>query len=192
MNPLEYIEDGIHNGNWKTVCKGFEQLTGKKLLSLTESGITKETIKTLSQIVEIASLAINKLRNGDQSVSVKLQKTSQKKRGRPAKKSTTTKIASIDEGNATFILNDQINTPITQQAGGIQLITNKPDPEEVERNKAKAVSAQSNKLKLNRTPVCTFDVKCNECEEVFQSDRQDGELGQKCSKCLKEKKNRLT
>lgn len=187
MSPLEYIEEGIRQGDWKIVCEGYERLTGKALPLPIESNLVNDVEKAFQQITNIASVTVSQLNKVFQSAPVKPEKISRKKHGRPKKKSTMTN----KEEDTTLILNGQINTPVTSKTNGTQLITNQPDPKEIEKNKIKAIRAQQNKLKLNRQTAHTFDVKCNECENVFQSDRPDGELGQKCSRCLKEKKNRL-
>lgn len=73
-----------------------------------------------------------------------------------------------------------------------QLITNDPDPEEVEKNKIKAEKANKNKAKLNRQVVKKHEVECNECSNTFKSDRPSGEMGQKCPDCLSGNKDRFS
>jgi len=60
------------------------------------------------------------------------------------------------------------------------LITEEPDPEEVEANKKKA--ARTNKQR--RSPPKTYMVKCSECDKDFATKISSGDIGQKCKTCL--------
>lgn len=192
MSPIDCIEEGIREGNWETVCKGFEQLTGKAISLATNmtykilESAADEYSDALHQIANIASdVLVLKKTQKKESGSLKKKK---KKPGRPKKKKTTLP----NEEDSSLQLDESKRTSIQKETGGTQLITNEPDPEEVERNKIKAKRANRSKLKLDRPPATLFDVKCNECEGSFKSSRPQGELGQKCPKCLSGKKGRLT
>lgn len=185
MSPIDCIEEGIREGNWETVCKGFEQLTGKAIQLPTDM-----TYKILESAADGYLDALHQIADITSDVLM-LKKTQKKKSGRP-KKSRKKKTTSQNEEDSSLQLDENKKTSVQRETGGTQLITNDPDPEEVERNKIKAKIANRNKLELNRPPPTLFDVKCNECEEKFKSNRSQGELGQKCPRCLSGKKGRFT
>lgn len=185
MSPLELIERGIREGNWEVICNGYKLLTGKALSPPKVHQF--EEVLALQKIIAIAQKAVGCVGEFPQTETV-LHSTKKKKRGRPKKKSIGT-----DDGEDTSIqLDDDKKTIIQKTTGKTQLITNDPDPEEIEKNKIKAVKSQQNKVKLNRKATQIYRVKCNECEEEFDSDRPDGELGHKCKKCLRDKKSRFS
>ena len=167
MNPLEYIEKGIRTGSWKLVCKGYEQLTG---LSIPEPENTKcnsdlkETLKEIGRIVNETLMDIDLPKNNK----------------KPRKRKTKNQDESID-------LDENKRTLTQKETGTIHFITNEPDPDEMEKNKLEA--KRSKKNKATRPPVKKYNVKCNECEKTFESDRPEGEIGQKCRSCLKARIN---
>jgi len=200
MSPLEYIEEGIKEGNWEKVCEGYERLTGTALpLPVERPGEVRQAHEALQQIVAIASEILPVGETVSQSTVVEPEK---KKRGRPKgsgkkkvtqKKKTTKKKQQTDgDDDPTLQLDDDNKTAVQKEAGGTRLITNEPDPDEVEKNKAKAERAKKNKVKLGRQAAQKYRVKCNECGETFESDRKGGVMGQKCPSCLREKKSRFS
>lgn len=56
-------------------------------------------------------------------------------------------------------------------------------------NEKSSAKAKTTKKKLSRKPSKTFKVECNECEKTFDSYRKSGDIGQKCSKCLRATKS---
>jgi len=72
----------------------------------------------------------------------------------------------------------------------------KRKPEELSCTKIKqndeeptAVETKPQKKKRTaRPPAKRYKVTCNECQEKFESDRKEGDIGQKCSKCLSRRK----
>jgi hypothetical protein len=200
MSPLEYIEEGIKEGDWEKVCEGYERLTGTALsLPVELPGEVRKANEALRQIVTIASEILPVDETWVQSTVIEPEK---KKRGRPkgsgkkkvakAKKTTKKKQQTDGDDDPTLQLDDGNKTAVQKEAGGIRLITNEPDPDEVEKNKAKAERAKKNKMKLSRQAAQKYRVKCNECGEIFESDRKNGEMGQKCPSCLREKKSRFS
>lgn len=199
MSPIEYIAEGIRQGNWETVCEGYERLTGEALPIPTTVATTNGAEEVLRQIVDLAASIVNgpadKLSENIAEICEKIAKPAKRKPGRPkgsgkkkAKKKTT---VTKDGEDASLQFDDSNKTVVQKTVGTIQLITNDPDPEEVAANKAKAAKAGKNKLNLNRQITKTYEVKCNECEQPFQSNRPKGEMGQKCSKCLSDLKSRF-
>lgn len=191
MSPIEYIEKGIREGNWEIVCEGYERLTGKSLPAPNIDG----ALSALERIYDIVAHAL--VEPETIYTEIKLEETPQKKsRGRPkgsGKKTTKKKVATTKDGeDASLQLNANKRTVVQRETGDTQLITNDPDPEEIAANRIKAARANENKLKLNKRPTKTYDVKCNECEKPFQSNRPQGEIGQKCSNCLKSLKGRFS
>ncbi|RLC89024.1 MAG: hypothetical protein DRJ03_00240 [Chloroflexi bacterium] len=192
MSPIEYIAEGIRQGNWETVCEGYERLTGKALPLPTTMATTDGAGDALRQIADIASSVLD---GPTAEICDTAKKPVKKKPGRPkggGKKKKKKKATVNKNGEDSSIQIDEDKRTIVQkETGGTQLITNDADPEEVERNKAKAAKANKNKVKLNRQAARKYKVKCNECGETFESDRKGGEMGQKCPGCLKEKKSRF-
>jgi hypothetical protein len=199
MSPIEYIAEGIRQGNWETVCKGYERLTGIALslpaeqLYSEQSNQTQQLHNVLQQIVNIASEALPTEETIVHSIIVEPKQPKRKKRGRPktSGKKKIKKEIILDANDSTLQLDDNKKTVIQKKTDGVRFITNNPSSEEVEHNKIKAEKAKKNKLKLKRRSMETYKVKCNECEEIFESDRPDGEMGQKCSKCLRGKRSKL-
>lgn len=174
MSPLEYIEEGIRTGNWETVCEGYERLTGKQIPLPNKS--TTDTEFALQQIADIVLAAM---------INPTITPT-KKKIGRP--KGSKKKVTTEDGEDASLLLDISKRTAVQRKTGGTQLITNDPSSEEIEQNKVKATKSQRSKIKLNRKTPKMYDVECNECEKTFKSHRKSGELGQKCPKCLRDKK----
>lgn len=181
MSPIEYIEAGIKDGNWHVICEGYERLTGK---SLPVPDICDAT-QALDMIRAIVSTNANK-----PCIPSPDGQPIRKKRGRPKGRKKKTTVTNEGE-DSSLQFNDNHKTIVQKETDGIRLITNNPDLEEVEKNRLKAEKANRNKLQLNRKVAKTYKVKCNECEETFESTRPRGEMGQKCNKCLGDKKNRF-
>jgi hypothetical protein len=194
MSPLEYIEEGIKEGDWEKVCEGYERLTGKSLsLPVERPDKVMLVQEALQRIVNIASDVLSTWTTEIQSVATELEPTKKKNRGRPkgsGKKKKQTTITEDGEDKSLQLDDDQ-KTSTQKEACGTRLITNNPDPDEIKANKAKAAKARNNKIKLNRSPTTTYRVECNECGTKFESNRPGGEMGQKCRKCLNDKKGRF-
>lgn len=188
MSPIEYIAEGIRQGNWETVCEGYERLTGEAL-PIPISTTSSQAEDMLQQVADIIS-----------SVSAEpipaTKKPAKKKPGRPkgsGKKKTIQKTTATKNGeDSSLQLDDNNRTMVQKEAGGVRLITNDPDPEEVKRNKAMSEKVGQNKVSLDRKTTGKYSVKCNECEEMFESDRKGSEMGQKCPDCLRGKKSRFS
>lgn len=197
MSPLDYIEEGIRNSNWESVCEGYERLTGKAI----HTPITQEeglcptlTIQNAEDALYQVADMLSNILNVQQKSTIEPKKASRKKVGRPkgsVKKSVKKNTVDKDGEDSSLQLDIKNKNIVQKQVGDTQLITNEPNPEEVERNKKRAEKAQLNKVKIKRRKDTTYDVKCNECEETFQSSRAQGKVGQKCRKCLNDKKSRF-
>lgn len=202
MSPIEYIAEGIRTGNWDLVCEGYERLTGEALHTPSAKAfITKLTIQdaenALRQVADMLSNILMERKDfllTKQNPTTEPKKVSKKKVGCPkgSRKKSVEKNTVDEDGEDSSLRLDVKNRNVVQkQAGGTQLITNEPNPEEVERNRERAEKAQLNKVKIKRRKDTMYDVKCNECEETFQSSRAQGKVGQKCRKCLNDKKSRF-
>jgi len=181
MSPIEYIEAGILDGNWHTVCEGYERLTGKSL----QCPDVSDAAAMLDMIRAIVSTT-----SDEPCLSTSDEKPTTKKRGRPKGKKKKATVTSEGE-DSSLQLDDSHKTIVQKETDGVRLITNEPDPEEVQRNKLKAKKANHNKLELKREVAKKHKVKCNECEKIFESIRPNGEMGQKCPRCLGDKKSRF-
>lgn len=179
MSPIEYIEKGIRQGDWITVCEGYERLTGNALpLPADWSNEVERYKKALSQIIDIASSIVD---GPIAEICNSTTKPPKKKPGRPKGRKKTIK---KDGEDSSLVLDDRGRTSVKKQIGDTQLITNDPDPEEVKQNKVRAARAMKNKMEIKRQPTKAYKVSCNECGKPFESDRSQGEIGQKCPRCL--------
>lgn len=182
MSPIEYIEKGIRQGDWETVCEGYKRLTGKAL-PFPQTSLIGNAEEALRQIESIVSSVFDGPIAEICSSTIKAPK---KKPGRPkGRKKTVTK----DGEDSSLVLDNKSKTTVKKHTGDTQLITNDPDPEEVKQNKVRAERAMKNKMEIKRQPIKAYKVNCNECGEPFESDRSQGELGQKCPRCLKSLKS---
>lgn len=188
MSPIDYIKEGILEGNWETVCEGYERLTGEALTLPFPTTVTtpKDVENALRQISDIIVSVLDGpiVEICNATTKTKKRKYSKKK---VKKKATVTK----DGEDSSIQINDKDRTVVQRETGGIQFITNDPDPKEVEANKKKAERSRKNKMLLSRHTTRIYNVKCNECQESFNSNRPDGEMGQKCPKCLRNNKSRF-
>jgi hypothetical protein len=192
MSPIDHIEKGIREGNWETVSEGFERLTGKAIPPPIVD------VNQGAEAIYMLKLLFDQINEYFGTVTSKPAAPIKKKPGRPKWSKKKKKIAVTADGeDSSLQLNMDKRTPgrdndiqtqmVQQKADQTRLITNEPDPEEIELNKQKAKRSNRNKLQLNRTPPQTFDVECSECEKQFESDRRSGKdgIGQKCPSCLR-------
>lgn len=180
MNPLDYIKEGILNGNWETVCEGYERLTDEALPIPKDNRVND----ILNLIIEI----VNQEKCNTLSSNVSEKKKTGRPKGSGKKKVKNKNIVNENGEDSSLKLDQTQKTIIARETDGVRLITNDPDPEEIEQNKTKAAKTKHNKIK--RQPARTFKAKCNECDKEFDSNRKDGEMGQKCSTCMNNLKGR--
>jgi len=203
MTPLEYMEEGITEGDWWKVGEGYRMLTGRKiLLPIGPKNDLTQAHNALRKIISLASKITPIDKTEIPPADMKQEPKTKKKLGRPmgsgkkkvVKEKNITKKKQQKDGDddPTLQLDDSNKTAIQKETGGTRLITNEPDIDEMGKNKVKAERAKKNKLKLDRQAAQKYRVKCNECGETFESDRKSGEMGQKCPSCLREKKSRFS
>ena len=194
-SPIDNIGEGILDGNWKTVCEGFEQLTGQclpvpdqmnyaeamqKIYDITSRALGLDVIAEICVEEAEVETTISKKKRGKGKKVKKTKKTRKKK----------TPTISKEGEDSSIVLQTDSRTPGPRSTGTVQHITNIPDPEEVKRNRAKA--AKTGRSNLAVRPVSKkYKVECNECSTKFESDRPSGEMGQKCSKCLSGRKSQF-
>lgn len=183
MSPIELIEEGIHGGDWEQICKGYELLTGKGIASpCQDMTVVKDAFKQISKII---STTLDDLKYEQKEIPKKKTYCLKKRKKKVKKKITVTA-----EGEDNSLQLDEKNKTVVQkETDGTRLITNDPIPEEVAYNKIAAKRARENKNKTKRQVAKTYQVKCNECEKSFDSDRQSGQIGQKCPQCLRSRKS---
>lgn len=178
MNPLETIENGIAEGNWVRVCQGYEDLTGKVIKS---KGISNSSDQLIKQIEDL-------LNDYKKNIILDPEKSENRMN---IKSSDLNKIAKSKEP----IVFDKHKTPpivdtnIIKKSGyygnETKPLTEDVSPEEINKNKEKAAITKERKTKRN--PPKKYNVKCSQCEQNFESDRQESkDFGQKCSKCLRD------
>lgn len=185
MSPLEYIEAGILEGNWEKVLEGYERLTGKSLPYPRSTKITdaEEAIQKILQIVACFA---------QDTISQSVKETPVKQSGKIKRKKLKTTTITEDGEDMSIQIDESQKTPEQKNCGGTRFITNDPDEEEIATNRNKAKKARKNKQQLQReNTAIKHMVQCNECGNEFPSIRSGGEIGQKCPKCLRDKKSRL-
>ena len=188
MSPLEQIKEGIIKMNWTTVCNGYEALTGEMLHPKQEPQ-TDRYEKVVHQIYDLAALAVEEPGYVPCTNVVPVEEKPQKKKvGRPKGSRKKKTKQDVEGKDSSLILDEKQKTTVQKEVGGVRFITNEPDPKEVKANKKKA---QRTKMIPRRPEPRTHKVKCNECEESFESDKPGDEMGQKCKKCLRDKKSRF-
>jgi hypothetical protein len=185
VSPLEYIEAGILEGNWEMVLEGYERLTGKGLPypRSTKATDAEEAVQKILQIVMCFT---------QNTTPQSTKKTPVKQSGKIKKKRLKTTTVTEDGEDASVQIDESQKTPEQKECGGTRFITNDPDEEEIITNRIKAKKARKNKQQLQReSTAIKHMVQCNECGNEFPSIRAGGEIGQKCPKCLRDKKSRL-
>lgn len=174
MNPLEIIENGITNGDWEMVCRGYEDLTGKVIKT---KGISVSSDQLIKQIEKLINNYKNISCTNPTPIVEPIINIS--KRGGPEPKNfrpNTSPLPLVDEpllvkkgyyGNTTKLLTEDVLS------------------EEINENIEKA--AITNERKTKRSPVKKYNIKCSQCEQTFESDRQESkDFGQKCPRCLRD------
>jgi len=164
MNPLQLIENGLKDGNLELINNGFEKMTGR---SIGLPNLQSNNLDVKHLLLKIQSLISDFLSNN-------------------YKENNNHETIEQTANNVSYLDDNQI-TPISKDVGGIRLITDEPDEKEVANNKLKAL----NKIKIRRNKYELYDVECNECHETFKSNIASSEFGQKCKKCLGQKKSRF-
>ncbi len=177
MSPIEYIEEGIRQGNWETVCEGYERLTGEYISPPEIENADNDSRDALEQVYRIICSTI------EPGKKISLKK-SRKKKTKKATKNTITE----DGEDLSLRLDEGKRTVVQRELGETHLITNEPDPVEIERNRERAEKSLRDGTTVTREAKRTFKAKCSECEQKFDSDRPSGEMGQKCGTCLKNTK----
>jgi len=193
MSPLEQIKEGLSQCDLEMIRKGYEQLTGESLLLpnlTTPNQLHAQCV--LQEIADLARQVLHPETEEPKKVSKKktskknAKKTIPKSRVKKTKKKTTVTKDGID---SSVQIADKDMTPLAHETDGVRHITNEPDIEEVAQNIKRSARSRPNKLRGVAQTTATYDVKCNECEKTFESDRPGGEMGQKCKKCLRSKKS---
>ena len=185
MNPLELIEEGICSGDWEQICKGYELLTGKEIAPLSnDMTIVKDAFKQISNII---STTLDDLEHEQKEIPKK--KTQGLKKGKKKVKKKITTTVTADGEDISLQLDENNKTVVQKETDGTRLITNNPSSKEVADNKIAAKKVRENKDRLRRQVSKVYQVKCNECRQSFDSDRRSGQMGQKCPKCLRDKKS---
>lgn len=187
MSPIECIKNGILKADWSIVCDGYKQLTGDIIVPPCITNI----VDALKRINEISNIVLTE--SITDKPNSKLKKKVNKKSQKKINKKNIDKNYEINVNgeDTSIVLDESDKTPVSKQIDGVRLITNNPDEEEIRKNKIKAENARENKLKIRRQIACMYTVKCNECQEEFQSTRPSGKMGQKCGKCLSVAKSRF-
>jgi len=193
-SPIDDIGEGILAGNWKTVCEGFERLTGQ-CLPVPGQMNAPEAMQKIHDIAETAlGLDVNAeicLEEAEVESATSTRRRGKRKKVKKTKKTGKKKAKTISkEGeDSSIVLEGNRRTPGPRDIGTVQHITNVPDPEEIAKNKEKA--AKTDRTHFEKRPTKTYKVQCNECLRDFESNRQTGQMGQKCPSCLNGRKSQF-
>lgn len=173
-NPIELIKNGILCANWQWVKEGYEILSDETI------EIKEQSDKTPGLIKQIEKL-INNYKNISCTNPTPIVEPiiNISKRGGPEPKNfrpNTSPLPLVDE-------------PLLVKKGyygnEIKPVTEDVPQEEINKNIEK--SAITKERKTKRSPPKKYNVKCSQCEQNFESDRQESkDFGQKCPKCLKD------
>ncbi len=196
MTPLDWIKQGITEGCWESVCKGYETLTGD-IIPIPPRPLLKcnleNALRDISDLV-IHALDPNKSMNMIKKIlpqeSVTKTVGKNKNVGRPKKDKRKNGTINEDGEDSSLELDPSQITPMKaaqEKLGESQLITNIPDPDEVKKNLAKAKRT----TRVRRESPKKYKAECSECSSKFDSNRPTGEIGQKCPNCLKANKGRF-
>jgi DNA-directed RNA polymerase subunit RPC12/RpoP len=178
MNPLEIIENGIVDGNWAMVCRGYEDLTGKIIKTKGISNLPNQLIKQIEELLNDykKNVILNPVIDIEKCIHTPGRNPPEPKDRRPDPPQPlpmplVTGSSSNKKGyygNDTNAITDN-NIPL----------------EEINKNIEKAAISKERKTKRN--PPKKYNVKCSQCEKIFESDRQESkDFGQKCPKCLQD------
>lgn len=177
-NPIELIKNGILCANWQWVKEGYEILSDETIEIKEQPDKTSELIQQIEELIN----------NYKKSVSTNLTPIVEPiinifKRGGPEPKNfrpdppqplpmpLATGVSTI---NKKGYYGNEIK-PITEDVPS----------EEINKNIEK--SAITKERKTKRNPPKKYSIKCSQCEQNFESDRQESkDFGQKCPKCLQE------
>lgn len=192
MSPLEQIRLGIIKMDWTIICNGYEALTGE-FIHIEQEPKTNEA-KVLQQIYDIVADAVEEPGYVPSTTILNQKKHTKKKIkkkvGRPKKSKKKTDIVDEDGEDSSLELDVSQITPVKaaqEKLGESQLITNIPDPDEVDKNIARAKRT----TRVIRESPKKYKAKCSECSSKFESNHPTGEIGQKCPGCLKANKGRF-
>jgi len=170
-NPLKIIREGILQHNLEKICNGFELLTGEKIKLEPLPDIINPLIQQIEQL-------LNEYKKSENRMNIK--------------SSDLDKIAK----NKEPVVFDKYKTPplatgfsTTNKRGyygnETKPLTENVSEEEVNKNIEKATITKERKTK--RSPPKKYNIKCSQCEQNFESDRQESkDFGQKCPKCLQD------
>jgi DNA replicative helicase MCM subunit Mcm2 (Cdc46/Mcm family) len=174
MNPLEIIENGIVDGNWAMVCRGYEDLTGKIIKTKGISNSPNQLIKQIEELLNDYKKTI--ILNPEKSESkINIKPSDLDKIGKSKEPVVFEEYGSVpgDKNKPGYYGN--ITKPLTEDV----------PPEEINKNIEKAAITKERKTKRN--PPKKYNIKCSQCEQNFESDRQESkDFGQKCPKCLQD------
>lgn len=199
MIPLEQIKKGIIEMDWKIVCDGYEALTGQSLHREMKSPDSdyRVVLEQISDLINnlfeepgyVPSTTILETVEIPKKGKPGRQKKKKKKVGCSRKSKTKTDTVNDEEDDSLNLDSNNI-TPVKfdqKKPGKSQFITNEPNPDEIERNKARARKT----TRIRRKPPRKYQAKCSVCSGKFESNRPSGDIGQTCPNCLRGSKGQF-
>lgn len=163
-NPIEQIKNGIQKRNWKEIEAAYFALTGENILGK-NIDMDLELAKT-NQLIKDVDELMNRYRHTPIMSGEK-----NKKQKSPPSPPIPPPNETITKGSAPSGHFGNKSVPITDEA----------TEKEIQENEARKIK------KEKRESPKTYQVKCSVCEKEFTSYTQpSGELGQRCSKCIRD------
>lgn len=180
MNPLSLIKEGIKDMDWEKIVRGYNTITGDTMVAPTpnDEDVTLPGIRMViadelgkREVVIVPSV----LSVSDEISTDQLETTPESDVGKDS-------MVDTKSGEFTGQLITKKSDVVGHFGNVVHHITGEADETMVKHNKAKAARAKITKTK--RPPPRKFLVKCNQCQQEFESDRKADEMGEKCPKCL--------
>jgi hypothetical protein len=180
-SPIQLIKNGIIANNWSLVCQGYEEITGELIKANEIIESPNELIEEIEQIINKHKKIITPNPDGQTYERNPPEPKNRRQDPPPIKKTVTVgPFVSLDENG------NMVPTKKGYYGNDTKPITDDNIPlEEINKNKEKAAITKERKTK--RSPSKKYDIKCSQCEQNFESDRQESkDFGQKCPKCLQD------
>lgn len=154
MSAIKILEDGITSGNWDMVCEAYLQLTGQAISVKNNQSI----VLNRKNMVDVINQLFDKIDN---------------KKNTP----NTTKESKTEN------LENKANK-LSHFGNQSQFITNEDEVSEKEKEDNKRAAAIAKQRKQYRPPPKKYKIICSSCQQEFESDIKDGDIGQQCKQCI--------
>jgi len=182
MDFVSLLRDGIKDGDWSKICSAFEILKGEKL--------SPPKSFTIEQFNFALKLIQSNTEDGFKPDQMILLTNSQVDENIKNKKSKNAKIILETTDQDEKLMELETNTK-SIYGNPIKLIGGESNKDELTKNIEKQQKRNKDNPRTRRLPHVKYTIKCADCDKEFISSvKSSVEIGQKCSKCIKEIGNR--